>query len=415
MDALVVSHISALRAVRCARRAYSAIPWSTITISEQRKVLAGCTPNPTSIDFDNIARYDLWNNEEGERLHILTSDSKSRRTIPPIACHIISRDLPAGSILKIESGLYCTSPAFTAYLYSRGRSVPEIAVLLMELLGTYTLPPESTQPLAMGETWPPKPDQPESANASTGDPYHQQPNDADTPEINEVPGCAFDAEINDISDTPFGSLDDVSPNEGPSAEEVPVEQAHYSCEPAVTLRQIRAIAQWTKSSRDEPFRQAVGIVAAGSASPAESIQYCMLGFPMRHGGFNCASLPGGMLLNHQINFTHDAVLMSSGMPYAIADVYIPSAHIDIEYNGAGHEELPARIHDGNRNNGLRGMGISVIVLQRDQMRDIPALEAIAKTIYRFAQVRFRYQGKGYRPKQEGLLNALRKASGLGPA
>lgn len=43
----------------------------------------------------------------------------------------MSRDLPAGSILEIERGLYCTSPAFTAYLYSRGRSVPEIATLLM--------------------------------------------------------------------------------------------------------------------------------------------------------------------------------------------------------------------------------------------------------------------------------------------
>ena len=135
---------------------------------------------------------------------------------------------------------------------------------------------------------------------------------------------------------------------------------------------------------------------------------------MAYGGFNCAALPDGMLLNHCIDFTHDAVLMSSGMPYAVADVFIPAANVDVEYNGTGHEELPARIHDGNRNNGLRCMGIIVIVIQRDQMRDIQALEAIARIIYRFAHVRFRYQGKGHRTKQANLLNALRGAVGLKP-
>lgn len=106
--------------------------------------------------------------------------------------------------------------------------------------------------------------------------------------------------------------------------------------------------------------------------------------------------------------------MSSGMPYAVADCFIPAANVDVEYNGTGHEELPARIHDGNRNNGLRCMGINVIVIQRDQMRDIQALEAIARTIYRFAHMRFRYQGKGHRAKQANLLNALRGAVGLKP-
>ncbi len=303
--------------------------------------------------------------------------------------------------MEIDKGLYCTSPAFTAYLYARNRTVPKIASLLMELLGTYALPPEATIPIANGELWPPR-------VATSAAPEATPQNVAYTAN----PAFA-DPEINDISDV--ASRENIQNPSRPAQHTYEaVSQTHYSCEPAVTMKQLRAIAQWTKSSRDTRFRQAVDLVAPNSASPAETIQYCMLGLPMRYGGFACASLPKGMLLNHRIDFTHDAVLMSSGMPYAIADVFIPDANTDIEYNGIGHEELPARIHDGNRNNGLRGMGINVIVIQRDQMRDITALEAIARTIYRFSHTRFRYQGEGYRIKQAALLNALRGAVGLAP-
>lgn len=315
----------------------------------------------------------------------------------------MSRDLPAGSILEIERGLYCTSPAFTAYLYSRGRSVPEIAALLMELLGTYSLPHNATLSIARGKTWSSMDGirLPNSASAET----HLSGLDT---------SAETDPEINDVSDTPLGAPDGTATHRTHGNQQVKIEQTHYSCEPAATKKQLRAIAKWTKSSRDHAFRRAVDLVAPNSASPAETIQYCMLGFPMQYGGFNCAALPDGMLLNHRIDFTHDAVLMSSGMPYAVADCFIPAANVDVEYNGTGHEELPARIHDGNRNNGLRCMGINVIVIQRDQMRNIQALEAIARTIYRFAHMRFRYQGKGHRAKQANLLNALRGAVGLKP-
>ena len=130
-------------------------------------------------------------------------------------------------------------------------------------------------------------------------------------------------------------------------------------------------------------------------------------------GFACAGLPkGGMRLNHRLDFDANAVRMASGVPYAICDAYIPAAKIDLEYNGAGHEVENARIHDGQRNNGLKGMGVTVLVINRDQMRDVSALEAMARSIYKAAGRQFRYTFKGYRLRQEGLLSDLRKGIGL---
>ena len=64
---------------------------------------------------------------------------------------------------------------------------------------------------------------------------------------------------------------------------------------------------------------------------------------------------------------------------------------------------------------MQAMGIRVLAINREQMRDIPALEAIAQSLFKYAHTRFRYQIQGYRPRQESLLNGLRAAIGLPPA
>lgn len=106
--------------------------------------------------------------------------------------------------------------------------------------------------------------------------------------------------------------------------------------------------------------------------------------------------------------------MASGIPYAVCDLYIPAAGSDLEYNGGYHEQESVRVRDGQRNNGLKGMGVKVLVINRDQMIDIVALEAIAQSIYDDANQRFRYQAAGYRARQLALLNGLRAGIGLPP-
>lgn len=275
--------------------------------------------------------------------------------------------------MHVEADIYATSPAMTAMLCSKNESVAKTLMLLMELLGTYSLPPGATYPIAYDGIWP------------EGDDYEAM-DDLD---------CRGDQSATEQQN------------------ETRYEQAHYKCEPATTIEDLEAVAQLAKSSSYTSFRTAVKLARPGSASPAESLMFAVLGAPMRFGGFGCCSLPmGGLLLNYRIDFDTLAVNMSSGIPYAICDLYCPAAGVDNEYSGIGHELQNARIHDGNRNNGLKAMGIHVLVINRDQMKDLVALEAFAQTMHRLAGVRFRYRIKGYRKRQAAWLNALRAGIGL---
>lgn len=371
----VISHLSALRAIRRARRAYSALPWDVIDDEQQTQALEGCVPNKDAIDFAALAILDAWSEDDSECLDLFVAGGNNRRPDGRLLQHTITAPLPQGAIMRIEADIYATSPAMTAMLCSKNGSVAKTLMLLMELLGTYSLPPEATYPIAYDDTWP-------KANS-------------------------------------FEAMDDLDcQGDQPTPEkqaETRYEQAHYKCEPATTIEELEAVARFAKSSSYASFRTAVKLARAGSASPAESLMFAVLGAPMRFGGFGCCSLPmGGLLLNYRVDFDTLAVNMSSGIPYAICDLYCPAAGVDNEYNGIGHELQNARIHDGNRNNGLKAMGIHVLVINRDQMKDLVALEAFAQTMHRLAGVRFRYRIKGYRKRQAAWLNALRAGIGLAP-
>ena len=361
----VISHLSALRAIRRARRAYSALPWDAIDDEQQTQALVGCVPNKDAIDFAALAILDAWSEDDSERLDLFVASGSNRRPDGRLLQHTITAPLPQGAIMHIEADMLC----------SKNESVAKTLMLLMELLGTYSLPPEATYPIAYDDTWP------EANSFETMDDLDCQ-GDQPTPE---------------------------------KQSETRYEQAHYKCEPATTIEELEAVARFAKSSSYASFRTAIKLARAGSASPAESLMFAVLGAPMRFGGFGCCSLPmGGLLLNYRVDFDTLAVNMSSGIPYAICDLYCPAAGVDNEYNGIGHELQNARIHDGNRNNGLKAMGIHVLVINRDQMKDLVALEAFAQTMHRLAGVRFRYRIKGYRKRQAAWLNTLRAGIGLAP-
>lgn len=125
-----------------------------------------------------------------------------------------------------------------------------------------------------------------------------------------------------------------------------------------------------------------------------------------YGGFNVSNL----LLNHKIDFSHIA-RAASRMPYAICDAYVPDSQTTLEYNGSYHDQAAARIHDERRNAGLEAMGVTTLVINREQLRDIEALESIAKVLYRRAGKRYQNRTTGRYVKQINLLNELRAAFG----
>lgn len=373
---IVLSHMSALRAIRHQRQTRGTLTWKSIDPDEQKRALISCVPRQSDIDKVHLATLGFWDDDNGDEwLDILLAHGSNRRRTQRIREHVLSKTLPAEALMRVEQDLYATSPAFTALLCSRGKTLGAVVMLLMELAGTYSLPAEATKHIEWGGIYP--------------EPYEKI--------IDEGNG----------GDTGNAGNDD-------SHFEVPVEQAHYGCEPAVTIPQLISMAAWSKSSEDSTFRMAAKLIKAGSASPAESMCFAMFSLPLRHGGFGCGSIGKGFKLNHQINFDEIAQTMAQGIPYAICDAYLEEADADLEYNGIGHEEMNYRIHDGQRNNGLKAMGVTVFVINRDQMKDITALEALAMVLHKRAGKRIQYRFKGYRKRQERLLNDLREGIGLPP-
>lgn len=212
----VISHLSALRAIRRARRAYSALPWDFVDSEKQAHALASCIPNNDAIDFGALSILDAWNEDDSELLDLLVSNEDNRRRDRRLLQHILSTPLPEGAIMHVEADIYATSPAMTAMLCSKNESVAKTLMLLMELLGTYSLPPEATHPIAYDDTWP------------KGDGYEA-----------------------------MGDLDcrgDQSAAE--QQNETRYEQAHYKCEPATTIEELEAVARFAKSSSYTSFRTA---------------------------------------------------------------------------------------------------------------------------------------------------------------
>ena len=326
MDAFILSHQSALQAIRYARSRYFGLPWDGLTRPQQQRALEACAPAGGDIDYGALERVGAWDPELRDPVDVLVGGAGARRRHLDLAPHVMSGTLPSNSLLQVQPGLYCCSPALVITQYAQTHPWQEVLALCMELCGAFGL----------------------------GD------------------------------------------------------EGYLVCEPALTVVQLNRYLGCSKQIRGLPVaRKAARYALNGAASPMEGIVGALYHVPLSLGGFGLDS----MLLNHRIDFDHDAVL-ASGMPYAICDAYLPLAKTTFEYNGGYHDAASARRHDEKRTAGLLAMGIQTIPLNDGQLRDIEALEAIAKTVYKRIGKRLRYTTAGYRPKQLELLNALRTSMGL---
>ena len=149
----VISHYSALRAIRRGRRVYSVLPWEPVSAEDQSQILANAVPGKAKVDLEELLILDAWD-KDSDPVDLLLSSSANRRVCPHAVQHVLSPKLPPGSIRHVKADIYATSPAFTALLCSKGASVAKTLMLLMELLGAYSLPPETTPFIRYDEIWP---------------------------------------------------------------------------------------------------------------------------------------------------------------------------------------------------------------------------------------------------------------------
>ena len=77
-------------------------------------------------------------------LHVLVSSREKRRPSHACVCHVCSTPLPRGSLVKVDNGIYVSSPAFCFLQLAKYLSIVELIQLGDELCGAY-LPSEFSE------------------------------------------------------------------------------------------------------------------------------------------------------------------------------------------------------------------------------------------------------------------------------
>ena len=135
---IVVSHASALRAIRAARRRYAALPWTPVAAAEQRMALARSTAATDAIDFSALTRLGI--DRDDAPVDLIVTKRAQMRSSRHVRCHLMSTALPPESLLALERGVYVAAPALA--LIQCAASTGEIAALALayELCGSFTMP-----------------------------------------------------------------------------------------------------------------------------------------------------------------------------------------------------------------------------------------------------------------------------------
>lgn len=136
---IVVSHTSALSALRDERMRFSRIRWEPISIEEQRHVLSTTRPSVHAIDEIELLRIGALS--PYAPLEALVGSKTQRTRNPELRVHSVTSKLPSGALLRVQPDLYIVSPAFAVtQCAARSKSLPATLALIYELCGSFTMP-----------------------------------------------------------------------------------------------------------------------------------------------------------------------------------------------------------------------------------------------------------------------------------
>ena len=350
-DALILCGASALRMIRAQRRKTGFIAWEELSPEEQHSVLRESIPRRESIDISWLVRVGAYDSEQDEQVHFLVGEARNRRYGAEFFAHVKTTELPKASLFRVEPHLYTLSPEALCAQVADELGAAVAFALAMEFCSGISLRDRSE--------WLPH------YRCKKPDPLSKT----------------------SIADKLIG---------------------YFESEPVMTSAGLDE--RLGRGREAKKLRKLCRYLVPNLCSPMECIMVAMFSLPTREGGFECGPFKG----NHKVVFDAKARAVS-GMPYAICDAYQEEARLDLEYNGGeGHTSDSSRLHDEKRNTGLVTMGIEVLVVNKETIRDLEAMEALAWRMHKRKGKRYRNRVEGQRERQASLLNTLRTAFGLLP-
>lgn len=288
----------------------------------------------------NLKKQPLAQYVLGIPLHFLTPGQTPRSRATHIKYDRWAGKIPEGAIREIGSAGAITSPEMTLLLLARTLPTAQLALLMYEFCGTFTIyemPAKLKEYLAQNNTEPP-------AIRSS---WQQVKNSAGNP-INM-----------------------------------------WNRPPLITIDRLQEFADLQHSAyAGNNFYKAASMVAGVTRSPLEAEASLLLSLPRKRGGYGFK-----LETNRTIPLGRKAKKIYPH-EYCVADIYLESPDgqhiVDVECQGAAiHAGEAAASSDANRTTALETMGISVVQITHADIHSTARLELIAEHICNKLEIKHR--------------------------
>lgn len=165
--------------------------------------------------------------------------------------------------------------------------------------------------------------------------------------------------------------------------------------PLTTVSKLRRFADNNRHIRGSKIAlRALRYVADCARSPEEARLAIVLLLPHRMGGYNC----GPLVMDYRVD--------GAGR-YRRCDIFLLLGKIDIEYNGNRHHFTPADVReDSKRANALAALGISVVGVTYEELRDPSLFHNVMLHVSRLQGRRLRIRTSGFADRRAQLWKAL---------
>ena len=292
-------------------------------------------------------------------LDILRSDRFQRRKRKSISVHLWSGEMPPGMFRENEMDVTLTSPLYT--LLTMAPHVPETHLLMAmyEFCGDFAVydPPEDIQ-------------------------------------------AALDASRRTYLSTRYGGWEQVRDTRGNPT-------SLWRRPPLIEIDELKRFAEATAGVRGhKKFLRAASAVTGVTSSPFEARASIRLGLSRRLGGEGLS----GFVNNQEIRLTSQAFHLAK-QDTCYADIFFDETAdhgpVDIECHGHSvHDGSAKGGLDANRTLALQSMGIEVVLLTHEQLRQPKRFEATMNHIAQILNIKRRPKTEAMERRSEQLCREL---------
>ena len=152
-----------------------------------------------------------------------------------------------------------------------------------------------------------------------------------------------------------------------------------------------------------PLRRALGWCSEHSASPRETELQLLLNMGTFYGGAHVPRFEMNVKLALPAPFQRYL-----GKRYVVPDLYDAAANLDVEYmSDQEHLGSERKNQDSKRRNVLEQMGVHVIEVWNEDMKNAVAFERIVEEVKRGLAIRYRMSSPALLERRQRLMNELR--------